>query len=64
MVCQNGRGPAREFADWGPQVELPVGHDPCEEYAEKEEAEKDGDEAEEKGKREGGGGGGARGVAH
>ena len=34
----------------GPQVELPFGHDPCEEYAEKEEAE-------EKGTREEGGGG-------
>ena len=44
----------------GPQVELPFGHDPCEEYAENEEAEEEGEEAEEKGKREGGGGGGGR----
>ena len=40
----------------GPQVELPFGHDPCEEYAENEEAEEEGgEEAEEKGTREGGG---------
>ena len=41
----------------GPQVELPLGHDPCGEDAENEKAEEEG-EAEEKGKREGGGGGG------